>query len=74
MRSSALVSCSRKWVSTVALEWSRGIALLALALIRWLPPGCGSDVPAWSHKGPVCVSRAFCAREEALHCFAILAL
>lgn len=68
-----MVSCSREWVSMVALARDRGIALLVLALIQWSPPGCGSDVLAWSHKGPVCVSSASCVLKEALHCFAILA-
>lgn len=58
--------CSGKWISTVALEWGWGIALLALAL----PPGC-VRYPIVILQGPVCVSSAPCACREALLCFSL---
>lgn len=51
-------------ISTVALEWGWGIALLALGL----PPGFVT-YPMVALQGPVCVSSATSACREALLCF-----
>lgn len=56
--------CFREQISTVALEWGWGIALLALVL----PPGSVRYLIVVL-QGPVCVSSASCACREALFCF-----